>query len=87
MVRDAPLSSPRYEREGPESLEDRARRPNNWPWAAEPVVIEEAIPIRKSRCKWVGARKVRPQLVKRLPDRQVASERTRLSWAYFRPLP
>ena len=66
----------RYEREGPEGLEDRTRRPNNCPWAAEPDVIEEAIRIRYSRRQPLGARKVRPQLVELLPEREIPSERT-----------
>ena len=66
----------RYEREGPEGLEDRTRRPNNCPWAAEPDVIEEAIRIRYSRRQPLGARKVRPRLVELLPERKIPSERT-----------
>ena len=66
----------RYEREGPEGLEDRSRRPNSCPWAAEPDVIEEAIRIRYSRRQPLGARKVRPQLVELLGERQIPSVRT-----------
>ncbi len=66
----------RYEREGPEGLEDRSRRPGDCPWAAEPDVIEEAIRIRYSRRQPLGARKVRPQLVGLYADRDVPCERT-----------
>ena len=66
----------RYEREGPEGLEDRSRRPKHCPWAAEPDVIEAAVRIRYSRRQPLGARKVRPQLVELLPERTIPSERT-----------
>ena len=41
----------RYEREGPEGLEDRSRRPHNCPWAAATDVIEEAIRINSGCSK------------------------------------
>ncbi len=53
----------RYEREGPEGLEDRSKRPGNCPGAVEPDLIEEVIRIRYSRRQILGARKVRPRLV------------------------
>ncbi len=66
----------RYEREGPDGLEDRSTRPRSCPWAADPELIEEAIRIRYSRPQTLGARKVRNQLVERFPDRDIPSKRT-----------
>jgi putative transposase len=66
----------RYEREGPDGLEDRSRRPEGCPWAADPELIEEAVRIRYSRTRPLGARKVRNQLVERFPDQEIPSKRT-----------
>ena len=66
----------RYEREGPEGLEDRSTRPWSCPWGADPDLIEEAVRIRYSRPRPLGARKVRPRLVALYPDRTVPCERT-----------
>jgi putative transposase len=66
----------RYERDGPEGLEDCSTRPDYCPWAADPDLIEEAIRIRYSRRSPLGARKVRPQLVRLHPDRDIPCERT-----------
>jgi len=66
----------RYEREGPEGLEDRSRRPHDCPWAAQSEVIEEAIRLRYSRRQLLGARKVRPRLVELFGEQGVPSERT-----------
>lgn len=71
----------RYEREGPDGLEDRSRRPHRCPWAADPELIEEAIRLRYSRRQPLGARKIRPRLVELYPDRDIPSERT--LQAYF----
>jgi len=51
----------RYERDGPEGLEDRSRRPGSCPWGTDVDLIEEAIRIRYSRRQPLGARKVRPR--------------------------
>jgi len=66
----------RYEREGPEGLEDRSKRPGNCPGAVEPDLIEEAIRIRYSRHQILGARKVRPWLVGLYSDQDIPCERT-----------
>ena len=66
----------RYEREGPQGLEDRSRQPHSCAWSAEPDLIEEAIRIRYSRRQVIGARKIRPRLVTLHPDREIPSERT-----------
>ena len=66
----------RYEREGPEGLEDRSRRAHDCPWATAPDLIEEAVRIRYSRRQVLGARKVRPRLIALYPDRDVPCVRT-----------
>ena len=65
----------RYEREGPDGLEDRSRRPESCPWATDPELIEEAVRIRYSRTRPLGARKVRNQLLARFPDQEIPSRR------------
>lgn len=66
----------RYEREGPDGLEDRSRRPHDCPWAADPELIEEAVRLRSSRRQPLGVRKIRPRLIQLYPDRDIPSERT-----------
>ena len=66
----------RYEREGPDGPEDRSTRPRTCPWATDPELIEEAIRIRYSRTRPLGARQVRNQLLKRFPDGEIPSKRT-----------
>ena len=66
----------RYERDGPEGLEDRSRRPGSCPWGTDVDLIEEAIRIRYSRRQPLGARKVRPRLVALHPDQDMPCERT-----------
>ncbi len=57
----------RYEREGPEGLEDRSRRAHDCPWATAPDLIEEAVRIRYSRRQVLGARKFAPDSSRSIP--------------------
>lgn len=66
----------RYERDGPDGLEDRSRRPHSCPWAADSELIEEAVRLRYSRRQRLGVRKIRPRLIEMYPDRVIPSERT-----------
>ena len=66
----------RYERLGPEGLEDRSHRPHTCPHATPEYVIEEAIRLRNSRKVDGGAGKVRARLLAEHPEWPVPSERT-----------
>lgn len=66
----------RYEKLGPEGLEDRSHRPHTCPHATPEYVIEEAIRLRNSRRVDGGAGKVRARLLDEHPEWPVPSERT-----------
>ncbi len=66
----------RYERFGPEGLQDRSRRPRSSPQATPKYVIEEAVRIRMSRRVMIGAGKVRMRLCTEHPDWPIPSRQT-----------
>jgi putative transposase len=65
----------RYEREGPDGLQDRSHRTDRCPHATEPYVIEAALDLRRHHRNW-GARKIRRLLFTRHPDWPIPSEQT-----------
>jgi putative transposase len=66
----------RYEKYGPEGLEDRSHRPHNCPQETPAYVIEEAVRLRLSRRAPMGADKVRARLLTEHSDWPVPSKRT-----------
>ena len=66
----------RYRTEGPDGLLDRSHRTDACPHTTPAYVLDEACRIRTGRRQWIGARKVRNQLLTEHPDWPVPSRRT-----------